>query len=431
MGCLLGCIADDFTGATDLANTLVNHGMRVVQTVGLPKANSTFTDDTDAVVVALKCRSIPPDAAARETTAALDWLQKSGCVQYFWKYCSTFDSTPQGNIGPVADALLDKLGEAPTIVCPAFPEAGRTVYQGHLFVFGDPLDESSMRDHPLNPMTDSSLLRLMGAQTSRKVGLIAWPTVRKGTEAVRDAIGKLYQQGITYVVTDALTNEDLLTIGSACADHRLVTGGSGIAMGLPSNFRASGLLEYDQSATTIPSIAGPTAILSGSCSVSTRTQVRKAQDRYPAYKLDPIALAEDREKTVTELVKAIVARIASSPVLVYAGEDSATIGKIHEKIGGRRAGELVEWAMGRIAVHLHENGVNRFVVAGGETSGAVVSALKIEALRIGPQIDPGVPWTVSIGNPKVALALKSGNFGTPDFFTKAIRMIDGFEGNIQ
>ena len=429
MKSLLGCIADDFTGATDLGNTLTNHGMRVVQTVGLPGENFTFTDEVDAIVVALKCRSITSDAAVHEAITALDWLKKSGCVQYFWKYCSTFDSTPKGNIGPVADALLDRLGESSTIVCPAFPDAGRTVYHGHIFVYGDPLDESSMRNHPLNPMTDSSLLRLMGAQTSRKVGLLAWSIVRKGTEAIRDALMELHQRGITYVVTDALENKNLYDIGVACAGYRLVTGGSGLAMGLPANFRAAELLGHDRNAMTFPSIVGHTAILSGSCSVSTRAQVELAKNSYPSYKLDPISLAKDREKAVARLVEAVASKLAKSPVLVYTGEDAAAVNQVHKKIGRLRSGELIEWAMGRIAVHLHENGVDRFVVAGGETAGAVASALKIEGLRIGPQIDPGVPWTVSIGNPKIALALKSGNFGAPDFFTKAICMIDGFERN--
>ena len=428
---LLGCIADDFTGATDLGNTLVKHGMRVVQTVGLPKTKCAFAQDTDAIVVALKCRSTPASSAVREAIKALDWLKQLGCEQYFWKYCSTFDSTPKGNIGPVADALLDRIGEASAIVCPAFPDAGRTVYQGHLFVYENLLNESSMREHPLNPMTDANLLRLMRAQASKKVGLLAWPIVRKGTEAIREAIEALSRQGFSYIVTDALENKDLYNISAACAGHRLVTGSSGIAMGLPANFRAAGLLTHDQNATTIPPITGHTVILSGSCSVSTRTQVETAKDRYPSYKLDPISLAMDEEEAITRLVESIVAKIAQSPVMVYAGEDAAAISRIHEKIGRQRAGELIEGAMGKIAVHLLENGVNRFVVAGGETAGAVVSALNIEGLRIGPQIDPGVPWTVSIGHPKVALALKSGNFGSPDFFIKAIAMINQLAGKAQ
>ena len=426
---LLGCIADDFTGATDLGNTLVNHGMRVLQTVGLPETTCSFTENVDAIVVALKCRSIPPRAAVREATKALDWLKRCGCVQYFWKYCSTFDSTPTGNIGPVADALLDRLGEAPTIVCPAFPDTGRTVYQGHLFVYDNLLNESSMREHPLNPMTDSSLLRLLRTQTLKRVGHLAWPIVRKGTEAIRNEIKALQRQGISYIVTDAVENTDLYNIGAACAGHRLVTGSSGIAMGLPANFRAAKLLDHDQNATVLPPITGPTAILSGSCSATTRTQVEKAKAHYPFFKLDPMALSQGEEKTIVKFIEPVVAKLPRSPVLVYAGVDAAEILRIQEKLGQQRAAELIEWAMGRIAVHLHANGVNRFIIAGGETAGAVVSALKIKGLRIGRQIDSGVPWTVSIGHPKIALALKSGNFGSPDFFIKAINMFNDSDKN--
>lgn len=327
----------------------------------------------------------------------------------------------------MADALIDKLGNPPAIVCPAFPEVGRTVYQGHLFVFNDPLDESSMRHHPITPMTDSSLLRLMSAQSKKKVGLIPWQVVSKGADAVREEIAVLQQQGFSYLVVDALENRDLYTIGEACADTLLVTEGSGIAMGLPDNFRRSGMISNNREETAIPFVAGPTVILSGSCSVSTCQQVGAAKGDYPSFKLDPLALDEDEEESLSRLSEVVLRKLSTGPVLVYAGADSDEVCLVQERIGRERALKLLEQAFGKLAVLLRSQGVTRFVDAGGETADAVVSALNVEGLRIGPQIDPGVPWTVSIGKKKVAIVLKSGNFGTRNFFTKAIGMLSGGE----
>jgi len=230
---LLGCIADDFTGATDLANMLVRGGMRAVQTIGVPASDTTI--EADALIVALKSRTIPAEEAVAQSLAALEWLRAQGCRQFLFKYCSTFDSTDKGNIGPVADALLDALGDDFTIACPAFPENGRTIFRGNLFVGDVLLNESGMQNHPLTPMTDPNLVRVLQRQTKSKVGLIAYDVIAKGPQAVRDRIAVLRNEGVRMAVADAVSDADLYVLGEACADLKLITGGSGIALGLPRN----------------------------------------------------------------------------------------------------------------------------------------------------------------------------------------------------
>jgi 3-dehydrotetronate 4-kinase len=415
---LLGCIADDFTGGTDLASTLVSRGMRTVQVLGVPE--SELPDDIDAVVVALKSRTVPAAEAVKASLEALEYLQNLGCTQYFFKYCSTFDSTPEGNIGPVADALADALGADLCIACPAFPDNGRTVYKGHLFVGDALLSESGMRHHPLTPMTDSNLRRVLASQTSRQVQLLTLETVRQGSTATAAALAHLKAQGIRYAITDAVSNEDLLTIGHAVGDQVLVTGGSGIAQGLPDNFRAQGLLHANAQAASLPSLPGAAAVLSGSCSVATRGQVATWLQTRPGFKLDPIAMAQGADQVSQALAWART-HLAQGPVLVYGSAEPDEVRNAQEHLGIERAGELMEAALARVAVGLREQGVTKLVVAGGETSGAVVKALGIDSLRIGAPIDPGVPWTLGTGaGIATALALKSGNFGTPDFFAKAL-----------
>lgn len=420
MPILLGAIADDFTGATDLANTLVQKGMRVVQLIGIPDEKQQI-GDADAVIVALKSRSTPVEQAVGDSIAALEWLCGHGAQQIFFKYCSTFDSTPSGNIGPVADALMSALDTDLAVICPAFPTNHRTIYKGHLFVKDQLLSDSPMKAHPLNPMRDSSLLRLMTSQCRKQVGLVPFETISAGIEATARAIEALRSEGVSYVVADALTDADLVTIGTASADHRLITGGSGVALGLPDNFRRKGKLG-EQQASLRPQIDGRSAVLAGSCSEATRGQIAKALLSWPGKKLDVGRIAAG------DLVKEDVLQWSSAvdeatPILIYASADPDEVATNQEKFGAATSGEMVESVMGEIARGLVEQGVRRLIVAGGETSGAVVSALDIKSLRIGPEIDPGVPWTETLDEPRLALALKSGNFGDVDFFDKALGML--------
>ena len=421
MGLLLGCIADDLTGATDLANTLVRQGMRTVQLIGVPDAEASLPE-ADTIVVALKSRTIPAAEAVAMSRAALRRLRDAGARQFFFKYCSTFDSTDEGNIGPVADALLADLGESFTIACPAFPENKRTIYLGHLFVGGVLLSDSSMRNHPLTPMTDANLVRVLGRQTKAKVNLVSYSVVQQGPEAIADCFDALRSGGVTYAIVDATEDRHLLDIGAACADLKLVTGGSGVALGLPENFRRQGLLPTLASADALPAIAGQEAVLAGSCSAATLQQVEQMKRSRPAFAVDPAALAAG-EDVVGHAIAWARERLAGGPVLIYATAPPEDVARVQQQLGRERAGALIEQALAEIAAGLVAAGVRRLVVAGGETSGAVVQRLGAKALRIGPQIDPGVPWTASIGEPALALALKSGNFGAPDFFTKAFAML--------
>ncbi len=415
MSVLLGCIADDFTGATDLAGTLVREGMRTVQMIDVPTGPAP---DVDAVVIALKSRTTPVQDAITESLAALEWLQDAGCRQFFFKYCSTFDSTDDGNIGPVAEALLDALEDDFTIACPAFPRNARTICKGYLFVGNVLLNESGMQDHPLSPMTDANLVRVLDRQTKGGVGLVDFNTVRRGSLATLESFSVLRTEGKRFAVVDALDDADLVTIGEACADMDLITGGSGVAIGLPENFRRQGLLEKTETADILPAIDGHAAVLAGSCSRATREQIEIFQRDHPSLKLDPLELAEDPGITARALVWA-EPQLQEAPLLIYASADPSEVQQAQDALGVERAGALVEEAMAEIARGLVAAGVRRLIVAGGETSGAVVGGLNVTGLRIGPEIDPGVPWTATLGEEPLLLALKSGNFGAPDFFTKA------------
>jgi 3-dehydrotetronate 4-kinase len=414
---LLGCIADDFTGATDLAGMLVKAGMRTVQMIGVPR--DPPPRDVEALVIALKSRTAPSAEAVAASLAALDWLSGAGCRQFYFKYCSTFDSTDRGNIGPVADALMTALGSRFTVACPAFPENGRTVYKGYLFVGDVLLSESGMRDHPLTPMTDSSLVRVLQRQTRRKVGLIAHDAVARGPDAIRARMASLQDEGVEIAIVDATCDEHLLHLGAACSALPLVTGASGAALGLPRNVMADRICADAAAATELAHIPGARAIVSGSCSPATRAQVAHAVDAgVPAYAIDPLRIAEG-EDLVGKALAWAATRLGETPVLIYATATPDEVRRVQSRLGMERAGLLTEEALSAIACGLVERGARQLVVAGGETSGAVVNALGVRGLRIGAQIDPGVPWTQSLGDRPLALALKSGNFGTVDFFTKA------------
>ncbi|WP_090044083.1 3-oxo-tetronate kinase [Limnohabitans sp. 2KL-27] len=417
LGLKLGCIADDFTGATDLANNLVRSGMRVVQTIGVP--TSPLAADVDAVVVALKSRTIPANEAIAQSLEALQWLQGQGAQQIYFKYCSTFDSTPEGNIGPVSEALMDALGCDFTIATPAFPDNGRTVFKGYLFAGNVLLNESGMQNHPLTPMTDANLVRVMQAQTKRKVGLIDYKTVAQGEAAIRERIAALRAEGVGVAVVDATNNEDLHRLGPALKDMPLVTAGSGVAIGLPANWGLKPSLQASQ----LPTAKGLQAVVSGSCSLATNAQVAhfKATGR-PAWAIAPASLMHGQSEAVVQQVLAWVAPLLKDgPVLVYSTAEPEAVKAVQAQLGVAEAGALVEHALAAVARGLVGLGVKQLVVAGGETSGACVQALDIAQLQIGPQIDPGVPWCHAPSG--VHIALKSGNFGTEDFFTKAFTVL--------
>jgi 3-dehydrotetronate 4-kinase len=421
-GALLGCIADDFTGATDLANNLVRAGMRTVQTIGVPEAD-TAPFEAAAIVVALKSRTIAPADAVAQSLTALRYLQRQGVQQVYFKYCSTFDSTPQGNIGPVTDALLDALGSRFTIACPAFPENQRTIFKGHLFVGDQLLSDSGMRDHPLTPMRDANLVRVLQQQTARKVGLVAYDVVARGAEAVRARFAALQAEGVEIAIVDAVSNNDLMRIGPALAGMPLVTAGSGIATGLPGNWGLSGA----RAADALPPASGQQAVVSGSCSVATNAQVQHfLRTGRPGFAIDPLALAGG-DDVVSEALAWAAPQLATGPVLVYATAEALAVKAVQERLGVAAASAMVERALSAIAVGLVERGVRQLVVAGGETSGAVVQALRIRQMTIGAQIDPGVPWTAARSSACpgewLHLALKSGNFGNTDFFSKAFERL--------
>ncbi|VTU38973.1 hypothetical protein H6CHR_05355 [Variovorax sp. PBL-H6] len=420
MTLLLGCIADDFTGATDLANNLVRAGMRVVQAIGVPSA--PLAADVDAVVVALKSRTIAPAEAVAQSLAAMQWLQAEGARQIYFKYCSTFDSTPAGNIGPVTEALMEALGCDFTIATPAFPDNKRTVFKGYLFAGEVLLNESGMQNHPLTPMTDPNLVRVLQAQTRRKVGLIDHAVVARGPDAIRERVGALRAEGVGIAIVDAVSNEDLLRLGPALADMPLVTAGSGVAIGLPGNFG----IAPSAKAGVLPPAGGLRAVVSGSCSVATNRQVRHfIESGRPALAIDPLRIAEGVD-VVAEALAWAAPLIEDGPVLVYSTAESAAVQSVQGRLGVDEAGAMVERTLAAVARGLVAQGVRQLVVAGGETSGACVQALGIGQLQIGAQIDPGVPWCHAQveGGAGLHIALKSGNFGTDDFFTKAFTLLE-------
>lgn len=412
----IGAIADDFTGATDLALTLSRGGLRVLQIIGVPTAETDF-GDAQAVVVSLKSRTVPPSEAIAQSLTSAERLLEAGASQLFFKYCSTFDSTDEGNIGPVTDALLDLLGEKGTIACPAFPANGRTVFKGHLFVGDQLLSESSMKDHPLTPMRDANLVRILQRQTSRPISLIPRDVVAGSGPGLEQALAHL--DGIAIV--DAISEDDLHAIGRAAKGLRLITGGSGIAIGLPANFSAECAVAPGQS-TPLPD--GGSVVLAGSCSAATRRQIERAKAAgFPTFQLDAFEIAEGKMH-VEKAVDFVMGQQEGPAPLVYSSADPASIAAIQTKLGRDASGALMEDFLGSLAAQLDKHGVNRFLVAGGETSGAVVKALGVPALTIGQEIDPGVPWTRSHGRQTpIALALKSGNFGADDFFIKAWELL--------
>ena len=413
---LLGCIGDDFTGSSDLANTLSKQGMRTVQYTGIP--NVPAAADVEAGVVALKSRSIEPSEAVRQSLAALVWLQDQGCEQIFFKYCSTFDSTAEGNIGPVIDALADALGAYHVIVCPAFPGTGRSIYQGHLFVKDALLSESGMQSHPLTPMTDPDIRRFLAHQSNNAVGHVNAEAVLAGTQKIKEALNAEHKAGKRLIVVDALRDFDLIQIGAAADGLPLVTGGSGMALGLPANFSGRGKITTLH--TPWQGQSGQCVALSGSCSIATRTQVALHSKTNPSYEIDAIKVIQGL-LTAEEVVDWLLA--AEGITLAFSSAEPTAVLAIQQQFGRDTSATALESFFSEVARQLVQGGVTKILTAGGETSGAVVEGLQLNRLEIGPEIDPGVPALRA--NSKLVIALKSGNFGAPNYFEKAARVLGG------
>ena len=421
MAITLGCIADDFTGATDLANMLVKGGLKTIQLLGTP-GKSDVVPSVDAVIIALKTRTIPVEEAIEQSLRALNWLKSAGAEKFFFKYCSTFDSTDDGNIGPVIDALMADLETPFTIACPAFPETERTIFKGHLFVGDKLLSDSPMKYHPLTPMTDSNLVSTLSRQTSQKVGLVQYTDILGGPSEIRKAFDQLRKEDVAIAITDVLNDEHLYFLGEAVKDFKLITGGSGIALGLPSQLKSRKNHKEKIAAHKLPKVLGKELILSGSCSEMTLAQVNEFSKRYRTLKLNPIELAESNS-SLNNAVDWVIQAKGKEPILVYASAPPDAVNEAQKRLGRDLASSIVENALAKIASAAVQNGFRRIVVAGGETAGAVVSNLGIKGIMIGEQIDPGVPTTVSIGNPTIGLVLKSGNFGSVNFFEKALKVM--------
>ncbi|MBY5649262.1 four-carbon acid sugar kinase family protein [Rhizobium leguminosarum] len=425
MAIFLGSIADDYTGASDLANTLTKNGLRTVQTVGIPDP-SLALPDVDAVVVSLKIRSIPASDAVTAATSAERWLRQRGAGHVLYKICSTFDSTDAGNIGPVTEALSEAAGGGVVLVTPAFPETGRTVYLGHLFVGGQPLNESPLKDHPLNPMHDANLVRVLTRQSRNAVGLIDLTCIAAGAGAVKARLDTLSKAGVTAAIADAIFESDLETLGEVALETPVSTGASGLGLGLARALVRSGRISSSGATTAdaIRPVGGLSAIVAGSCSKATLHQLDIAERSMPVLRLDPERLLAGPDE-IAAAISWAGERISTGPVVVAASAAPETVSRLQSLYGREASGHAIETATSIITAELVERGVRRLVIAGGETSGAAVDRLAIPAFLIGPEIAPGVPVLRTIGNAQgdMLLALKSGNFGGEDFFTAALAMM--------
>ncbi|MCB1411549.1 MAG: four-carbon acid sugar kinase family protein [Xanthobacteraceae bacterium] len=416
----LGCIADDYTGASDLANTLTRNGLRTVQTIGVPRGDLALPD-VDAVVVSLKSRSIVAADAVAKSRAAERWLRGRGAGHVLFKVCSTFDSTDAGNIGPVMDALQADAGDAIVLVTPAFPGTARTVYKGNLFVGDVPLNESPLKDHPLNPMHDADLVRVLSRQSRSRVGLVDLGTVAQGPAAIQARLAELAGQGIRAAIVDAVFDRDLETIGAVAIAHRVSVGASGLGLGLARALATSPAAAHGTDAEAAPPVGGAAACLAGSCSQATLGQIAEAEARMPVLRLDPEALVAGPDEA-SRAVGWAVPKLAGGPVLIASSGTPEQVAVVQQRHGREAAGHAIEQAMAGIAERLVAAGVRRLVVAGGETSGAVVDRLAIPGFLVGAEIAPGVPVlrAVAARQGEMLLALKSGNFGGSAFFSDAL-----------
>ncbi|MCF3946619.1 3-oxo-tetronate kinase [Acidiphilium iwatense] len=420
MKLVLGCIADDYTGASDLANTLARQGLRVVQTIGLPREGFVLPE-VDAVVVALKTRSVPPGEAVARVLAAADWLRGRGAAHVMFKICSTFDSTDAGNIGPVTEALAGACGAAIVPVTPAFPETGRTVFQGHLFVGSRPLHESPLKDHPLNPMRDSDLVRVLVRQSVGRVGLVPLDVVEDGAAAIAESLLALVGEGYRAAIIDAVAERHLTALGEVAFGMKVSAGASGLGLGLARAAIAAGLVVHGAADEAWPDVGGSAAIIAGSCSAATLDQIAAVDGRIPVRRLDVSRLIGS-DACVAETVAWAVAKLGDGPVLLASSEAPDGVAAL-KSAHGEAVGARIEGGLAEIAAGLVARGVRRLIVAGGETSGAVIDRLGVAALRIGAEIAPGVPLLRGVGGEVMLFALKSGNFGGRDFFTRALAMM--------
>jgi uncharacterized protein YgbK (DUF1537 family) len=420
----LGCIADDYTGASDLANTLTRAGLRTVQTIGVPSGDLALPE-VDAVVVSLKSRSIEAGLAVSRSRSAEKWLRQRGADHVLFKICSTFDSTDAGNIGPVMDALRADAGEKIVLVTPAFPETGRTIYMGNLFVGSVPLNESPLKDHPLNPMHDSNLVRVLARQSRTRVGLVGLADIARGPDAVRAALADLAAKGFGAAIADAVFDRDLEIIGAVALEHRLSVGASGIGLGLARALVAArGVKSSVPNAVSDDPIGGPAAGLAGSCSQATLQQIANAEKTMPVLHLDSEQAVSGKAEVQHALAWAIE-RLGKGPVLIASSATPDQVAALQARHGRDAAGHAIEQAMADIAEGLVRSGVRRLVVAGGETSGAVVDRLGIPGFLVGAEIAAGVPVLRAVGarDGAMLLALKSGNFGGPEFFADALGLM--------
>lgn len=426
---VIGCIADDYTGGTDAAAGLRRAGLRVALVFGVPTSGQDLPP-CDAAVVAMKFRTAPVETASKDVATAYDWLTSQRVQRFYYKYCSTFDSTTEGNIGPITDLLLQLTGMQTSVICPSSPVHGRTVYQGHLFVGDRLLSESPLRRHPLTPMTDPDLARFLAHQTAGRVGLVRWPEVATGPSAVREAVDRLARSGVRHVVTDAISAGDLRTVASAMQDRSLLTGGAGLAEAWAELVHdrlyngadapegdASSIAQPDECSTRVEDFPGDTLVLAGSCSAATLAQVSEAKAAFPSYRLDPLRTPNPAQM-LKEARAWLQAQPTGRPRLIYASATPAEREAAAAAMGPR-TGEHLEHVLGALAVHAAAAGTRRFVVAGGETSGAVVSALGIQQVLVEDELEVGVPWCTTEGRRPMRLLLKSGNFGSSRLLVEA------------
>ena len=419
----LGIIGDDFTGSSDIANNLKKSGMQVSMYAGIPTLlpSEIKKELTDAAVIALKTRTIPIEEAISESLKALSWLKDCGCEQFIFKYCSTFDSTKKGNIGPVTDAIMKELNTDFTIACPSFPDAGRTVYFGHMFVNGKPLNESGMENHPLTPMTDHNLVRWLNYQTKDNVGLIDFQTISKGANSVKERIQTLKTDGYKYAIVDTIKNDDFDIICNGVKDLPFLTGGSGIALGLPKIYKDRGLLSASN--FEIPKNNSNAIILSGSCSVATINQINIYKENNPSLYVSPDEVINN-EDLVEKVFSWIKDNETLSP-LIYSSSDTKTVTEKQKQYGQEILANKIENFFELLSKKLVKDNFGTFISAGGETSGAVIKGLGVQELKIGEEISHGVPalWSPhSNGNKPISVTLKSGNFGQTDFFERALKV---------
>ena len=418
---ILGIIGDDFTGSSDIANNLKKSGMQVSMYAGVPNLSPDDANKqpTEAAVIALKTRTVPIEEAIKESLKALNWLKESGCKQFIFKYCSTFDSTKDGNIGPVTDAIMEELGADFTIACPSFPDAGRTVYYGHMFVNGKPLNESGMEDHPLTPMTDHNLVRWLNYQTKKEVGLIDFETISQGSDKIKQKIISLKKDDIKYAIVDTTNNKEFDAICEGIKDLLFLTGGSGIALGLPKIYKNKGLLSENN--FDLPQNNSNSVILSGSCSRATLEQINIYKVNNPSFYISPDEVMNNI-KLVEEVYIWIKENESLSP-LIYSSSDSNNVSAKQKQFGQEILANKIEGFFEKISHKLVNDSFGKFISAGGETSGAIIKGLGVEELKIGKEISPGVPalWSPnSNGGKPISVTLKSGNFGQSDFFSRAL-----------